>query len=366
MTADEIKERLKAVKYPGFSRDIVSFGIVKEISLDEKALQVRLLVVTEDEEVRQQIVAGVEAVLDSITGLPAVDIIVERPQTSASGHSAPRTAGAGGDHGAGHGAGTIPGISRILAVASAKGGVGKSTVAANLAVSMVALGFSTGLLDADIYGPSIPTMFGVDPQERLGQSEDGKLLPIERHGVKLVSMGFFVPPGSALIWRGPMLTKALTQFIGDVRWGDLDYLILDLPPGTGDVQMTLTQRLAMDGGVIVTTPQDVALADVERGIRMFKQAKAPVAGVVENMSFHVCPCCGERTHLFGEGGGARVAERYDVPFLGGIPLLRTVREGGDAGCPVARSEPDGEVGLAFLDLARKLSTAMPAREVGHA
>jgi len=365
MNADEIKERLKSVKYPGFSRDIVSFGLIKEIDLDDKRTQVRLYLVTQNEDVVRQIVSDVEACLRGIPGIPPPDIVVERQQQEhGHAHGAGRDAGA-----AARGPRKVPGIARLLAVASGKGGVGKSTVAANLAVALAARGYRVGLLDADIYGPSIPTLFGVRADDRVESDENGTLIPLERYGVKLVSMGFFVGEGAPLIWRGPMLTKALTQFVYDVRWGDLDYLVIDLPPGTGDVQMTLTMQFALDGGVIVTTPQDVALADVERGIRMFQQAGAPVVGIVENMSLHVCPKCGRESRLFGSGGGARTAEAHKVPYLGGIPLVRGVREASDSGCPIAAADPTGEVGRAFDEIARRVTVELPAgvqHEAGHA
>jgi ATP-binding protein involved in chromosome partitioning len=363
MTADEIKERLKSVKYPGFSRDIVSFGLIKEIEVDEKRTQVRLYLITQNEDVVRKIVADVEACLRSIPGLPAPDIVVERQEARGTG-------GAGIPGGEPtRGPRKVPGIARLVAVASGKGGVGKSTVAANLAVALAARGYRVGLLDADIYGPSIPTMFGVRPDERVESDEDGKLMPIERYGVKLVSMGFFVGEGAPLIWRGPMLTKALTQFVYDVRWDNLDYLVIDLPPGTGDVQMTLTMQFAIDGGVIVTTPQDVALADVERGIRMFQQAGAPVVGIVENMSLHVCPKCGRESRIFGAGGGARTAKAHEVPYLGAVPLVRGVREAADAGYPVAAADPGGELARAFDEIARRITVELPVaaeREAGHA
>ena len=362
MTADEIKERLKSVKYPGFSRDIVSFGVVKAVEVDAKRTQVRLYVVTQNDEVTRKIVEDVEACLASIPELPAPDIVVERPQEAAAapqpGQRARET---------GRGPRRVPGVARLVAVASGKGGVGKSTVAANLAVALAARGKRVGLLDADIYGPSVPTLFGLTTKDHVASDDEGRLIPLERYGVKLVSMGMFVGDGAPLIWRGPMLTKALTQFLQDVKWGELDYLIIDLPPGTGDVQMTLTMQFALDGGVIVTTPQDVALADVERGIRMFQQAHAPVVGVVENMSYHVCPKCGRRSQLFGEGGGTRTAAAHSVPFLGGIPLLRSVREAGDAGAPIATTDPSGEVATAFAAIAKRVEEELPLHgTVGHA
>ena len=362
ITSEQIRERLKAVKYPGFTRDIVSFGIVREIEIDERRTQVRLALVTENQDVIRQIVADVETVLGGIEGIAPADIVVERPQ-AAQGARGP-TAQAGREMS--RGPRRVPGVTRLVAVASGKGGVGKSTVAANLAAALVLQGKRVGLLDADIYGPSIPTMFGVGPDERVRSDERGNLIPLERHGVKLVSMGFFVGEGSPLIWRGPMLTKALTQFLYEVDWGGLDYLLVDLPPGTGDVQMTLTMQTALDGGVIVTTPQDVALADVERSVRMFQQCDAAVAGLIENMSYHVCPCCGDKRYLFGHGGGARMAKTYGLPFLGEIPLVRRVRESGDEGRPIVVSDPQSESGRAFLSIAERLSIDFAGAEIGHA
>ena len=360
MTAEEIRDLLKQIAYPGFSRDIVSFGLVKEIHIERDRLEVRLSMATENQDVISAVVANVEGLLGARDGLPPVDVIVEKPQGSKPEQAREMAQQMGG------GPRGIPGIARVVAVASGKGGVGKSTVAANLSVALARAGWRVGLLDADIYGPSIPTMFAVEGRDGDATDAEGRFLPAEREGVKLVSMGMFVADGAPLIWRGPMLTKALGQFLGDVAWGDLDYLILDLPPGTGDVQMTLTQNVALDGGVIVTTPQDVALADVERGVKMFEQASTPVLGVIENMSVHECSECGHRSHPFGDGGGLRVANRFAVSFLGALPLLRAVREAGDAGRPLAAADPDGAVGKAFAELARRLTTEVPVAGVGHA
>jgi len=358
MTPDEIREKLKAVKYPGFSRDIVSFGIVKEIDVDDARVQIRLAIVTESREVALQIVQGVEEVIGAIDGLPPLDLIVEKPQQAQAADQAASSVQRGPKG--------IDGVKRIIAVASGKGGVGKSTVAANLAASMARSGLRVGLLDADIYGPSVPTLFGLTAEDRADSDDEGRLIPIERHGVKLVSMGMFVSDGAPLIWRGPMLTKALTQFMWEVAWGDLDYLLVDLPPGTGDVQMTLTMQVALDGGVIVTTPQDVALTDVERGVKMFQRVDAPVLGVVENMSLHVCPGCGREAHIFGHGGGQRMAEKFGIAFLGEIPLLRSLRESCDAGVPSVIASPDDAVAKAFAAVSERLTLSLPGQEVGHA
>ncbi len=362
MSEQQIKERLKGVKYPGFSRDIVSFGLVKSITVEPGRCEVRLSILSDNRDVVRQIVADVEAELARTPELGHVDVVVEKPAAD-RGTQARETAKA-----MGRGPAQVPGVARIVAVASGKGGVGKSTVAANLAVALARRGLRTGLLDADIYGPSVPLLFGVDRREAGRSDEDGRFLPVERHGVKLVSMGFFVAEGAPLIWRGPMLTKALHQFVRDVAWGDLDVLVIDLPPGTGDVQMTVTQSVALDGGVIVTTPQDVALADVERGVKMFQQADVPILGVIENMSFHICPGCGDRAHIFGDGGAARVANRFGLTVLGSIPLAKPVRLSGDEGTPIVVSEPEGTAARAFRGLAESVADAVGAsREVhGHA
>jgi ATP-binding protein involved in chromosome partitioning len=250
----------------------------------------------------------------------------------------------------------VPGVKNIIAVASGKGGVGKSTVAVNLAVSLARQGASVGLMDADIYGPSIPLMMGRQDQ-KVFASESGKMIPLEAHGVKIVSIGFLLDPDAAVVWRGPMVGKAVQQLVRDVEWGELDYLVIDLPPGTGDAQLSLAQGVPLAGGVIVTTPQDIALLDASRGLRMFKDIKVPVLGIVENMSFFACPHCGERTDIFSHGGGRSTAERLEVPFLGEIPLDVEVRVGGDEGQPIATRE-DQPQAKAFAELATRVAAAV--------
>ncbi len=358
MTPDQIREHLKQVSYPGFTRDIVSFGVVKDISVDAGITRVVLAIVTENAEVESQIVTSVHALLEGLEGIGEHEIHVEKPQTNRQAQARDMATAMG------RGPGKPEGIARIIPVASGKGGVGKSTVAANLAVALAASGCRVGLLDADIYGPSVPTIFGVSRAEE--SAPDGKLVPVERCGVKLVSMGFFVDAGAPLVWRGPMLAKALGQFLNEVEWGQLDYLIIDLPPGTGDVQMTLTQSVALDGGIIVTTPQDVALADVERGIKMFEDVGASVIGVIENMSYHVCPGCGDRAHLFGSGGAEKVADRFGVALLGEVPLQRSVRESGDDGTPIVTADAGDDAARAFRELADRVMREVPLSEAAHA
>ena len=238
----------------------------------------------------------------------------------------------------------LPGVKHIIAVASGKGGVGKSTVAVNVSVALAQTGAKVGLMDADIYGPNVPMMMGVPvPPEKEGE----KIKPAEAHGVKIMSMGFFVPEDTAVVWRGPMVHTAIQQFFRDVLWGDLDYLLIDLPPGTGDAQLSLSQIVPLTGVVTVTTPQEVALSDVRKGVMMFKKVNVPLLGMIENMSFFVCGHCGERTEIFSFAGGERAAEKFDVPFLGRIPLDPAIREGGDAGTPLVVADPGSPQTQAF-------------------
>jgi ATP-binding protein involved in chromosome partitioning len=246
----------------------------------------------------------------------------------------------------------LPGIADVVAVSSTKGGVGKSTVAVNLACSLVRLGLRVGLLDADVYGPSLPTMLGVSG--RPSGDANGKVLPLERFGLKAMSTGFFLDDSSPVIWRGPLVTGLLRQFLKDVAWGELDMLLIDMPPGTGDAQLTLVQQVPLTGGVVVTTPQAVSLLDVERGIAMFQQVNTPVLGIVENMSFFQCPDCGEREEIFGGGGGQRLEKDFGVPLLGQIPILPEIRSSGDAGTPLVVEQPEHPVSRLYLAIAEKM------------
>jgi ATP-binding protein involved in chromosome partitioning len=249
----------------------------------------------------------------------------------------------------------IKGVKNTIAVASGKGGVGKSTVAVNLAVALAQAGAAVGLLDADVYGPSAPLMVG---QSARPQMRNGKIVPLDAHGVRVMSIGFLLDPEKPLIWRGPMVAQLITQFLNDVEWGELDYLVIDLPPGTGDAQLTLSQRIPISGAVIVTTPQEVALADAVKGLKMFQEVKTSILGIVENMSGFVCPGCGERHDIFGTGGGARTAAQHEVPLLGEIPIEPAVREGGDTGRPVVVAAPESVSARAFRDLAARVATRL--------
>lgn len=249
----------------------------------------------------------------------------------------------------------LPGVKKIIAVASGKGGVGKSTVAVNLAVALAQSGLAVGLLDADIYGPSVPHMLGADVQPVV---QGGRIIPVEAFGLKLMSMGFLVPAEKALVWRGPMVMGAINQMLGQVEWGQLDVLVVDMPPGTGDAQLTLAQKARPHGAVIVSTPQDISLIDARRGIAMFGQVNVPVLGIVENMSFFCCPNCGHRADIFGHGGARAEAERLGVPFLGEIPLQLAIRESGDAGTPITAAAPEGDIAAAFHAVAAHVRASL--------
>src|SRR5215469_2542092 len=349
---NEILAELKKVKYPGFTRDIVSFGIVKDIEVAHAGVTVMLGVASAKPEVAEKIAAEVKAAVAAMPGVPAVKIQIEQapqPAQRAAAVAQPRT---------------IPGVKHIVAVASGKGGVGKSTVAVNLALAMRALGWRIGLMDADVYGPSVAMMVGVEKAPTL--TPERRIIPLERYGIRYISMALFINDETAVIWRGPMVTKLETEFLFNVEWGELDCLVLDLPPGTGDAQLTITQRVALDGGVIVTTPQEIALLDVKRGVAMFEEVHVPVLGVVENMSYYLCPKCHHRHEIFAHGGGARLADSLHVPFLGELPLVRELREGGDHASPLVASNPAHPVSAAFKSIAAKVIEGLDKSEVQHA
>lgn len=255
----------------------------------------------------------------------------------------------------------VPGVKHIIAVSSGKGGVGKSTVAANLAVALALSGAKVGLMDADVYGPNIPMMMGAPTPP---VQEDGKIKPAESHGVKLISMGYFVPEETAVVWRGPMIHTAIQQFFRDVLWGELDYLLIDLPPGTGDAPLTLSQLVPMCGAIAVTTPQEVALHDVRKGLMMFQKVNVPILGIIENMSYFVCGHCGERTEIFSSGGGERAAEKLGVPFLGRIPIDPAIRVGGDTGMPIVVAEPASPQAKAFKEIAAAFVARINTMDAG--
>jgi ATP-binding protein involved in chromosome partitioning len=338
-----IRERLKSVKYPGYSRDIVSFGFVKQVAANNGAVSVSVELASAAPEVLKQIKAECENAIRSLPDVGAVHVEVK----AASGPGAPAAAAASPwDQQSG-----IPGIKKVVAVASGKGGVGKSTVSVNLACALSRLGASVGLLDCDIYGPSIPLMMGVNDRPTVSAAE--KLVPPQNHGVKLMSMGFLVEGDAPVIWRGPMIMKTIQQFIHAVEWGELDVLLVDLPPGTGDAQLSLCQTVPLDGGVVVTTPQEASVGVVRKGIAMFRKVNVPILGIVENMSYFETPS-GERVEIFGNGGGRAEAARQEVPFLGEIPLFTQIRIGGDQGVPIVVSNPEDKASEPFFQVAKTL------------
>ena len=339
----DVREALRAVLFPNFRRDIVTLGMVQDVRVDGGRVQVHVRPGSDDADVLERLRTRISEVVRRVPGVDAVDVQL-----------AGAAEGRGRDPFAERAA--LPGIRHVLAVASAKGGVGKSTVAANLAAALAAGGARTGLLDADVYGPSIPIMFGTSARPRA--TPERQIEPIERHGVRLASMGFFLDERSPVIWRGPIVMGIVRQFLRDVRWGPLDYLVVDLPPGTGDAVLTLVQQVPLAGAVVVTTPQDVALLDVTRGIAMFAQVSTPVLGVVENMSGYRCPSCGTEDAIFGVGGGAALAKDVGVPLLARIPLVPAVREQGDAGVPIVVADPAHPASAAFRELAVRVREAL--------
>jgi ATP-binding protein involved in chromosome partitioning len=339
----QITEALKSVKYPGYSRDIVSFGLVKEISAANGGVSVALQLSNAAPEIAAQLKTEAEAALRNLPGVQRVHIDVRN--TAATGGPNPWA-----------NQNRVPGIKHIVAVASGKGGVGKSTASVNIACGLRHLGASVGLLDCDIYGPSIPLMMGINEKPTISSEE--KLVPPTNYGVHLMSMGFLIEGDAPVIWRGPMIVKTIQQFFFSVAWGELDYLLVDLPPGTGDAQLTLCQTVPLDGGVIITTPQEASLGVVRKGIGMFQKVNVPILGIVENMSYFTAPG-GQRVEIFGHGGGNEEARRQNVPFLGEIPLFTEIREGGDKGIPVTISAPESAPGSAFISIAKKLRDQLP-------
>jgi ATP-binding protein involved in chromosome partitioning len=341
VTQTDIQNALKAVKYPGYSRDIVSFGLVKEISAANGVVSVALQLTSPNPEAAQQIKTEAGRVLKTLPGVNQVHVEVRQPAAGQSPGGASPFANQKG----------VPGVKRVIAIASGKGGVGKSTVSVNLACALQQLGARGGLLDCDIYGPSIPLMMGVHEKPTI--SAESRLVPPVAHGVKVMSIGLLLNDDQPVIWRGPMIAKTIDQFLTAVEWGDLDFLLVDLPPGTGDAQLSLCQTVPLDGGVIVTTPQEASLGVVRKGIAMFNKVNVPILGIVENMSYFTTPN-GERVEIFGHGGGKEEAARQNVPFLGEVPLFTEIREGGDRGTPIVVSTPNHAAGRAFIQIAETL------------
>ncbi len=380
---DALREALRAIKDPASGRDIVSAGLVEGVEQRGGLVQVSLLTDRAHAAAMEPVRREVEALLGrqpGVTNATAVLTAHKAPSAAAAPPppaAAQAPAGQGGrqaqgGHGHGHGqpggqkpALLLPEVKAIVAVASGKGGVGKSTVAVNLAVALAQQGHRVGLLDADIYGPSLPRMLGLN---RKPEVRGDKMIPLQAWGLSCMSIGFLVEEETPMIWRGPMVMGALEQMMGQVEWGPLDMMVVDMPPGTGDAQLTMAQRVALTGAVIVSTPQDIALIDARRGVRMFERVQVPVLGLVENMSFFCCPACGHRTDLFGHGGAKLEAARLGTDFLGEVPLLLDIRTASDAGTPIVAAAPESEAARAFAAVATavwaKLSGATVVRSSG--
>ncbi len=348
VSRQEVLEALSKVVDPDLKRDIVSLGFVKELAIEDGEVCFDVELTTPACPMKDLIKMQCEQALMRLDGVKKVK--VNLTVCTAGRKPSPVE--------------ILPEVKNIIAVASGKGGVGKSTVATNLAVALGILGAKTGLLDADIYGPSIPLMMGI---HKPPVSSDGNRLdPHRQHGISMMSIGFLLPANEALVWRGPMVANALTQLLKDVAWGELDYLIVDLPPGTGDAQLTLSQTVPLAGAVIVTTPQDVALIDARRGVGMFQKVSVPILGIIENMSYFVCPNCSHRSDIFSNGGAKKASGEYEVPFLGEIPLDIETRIAGDEGNPIVIAKPESPNAKAFLDIAGKLASLVSIIHTGSA
>ncbi len=348
ITRDQVESALDRVINPDTNASFAAGKTVKEIRIDGDAVGIDIVLgypaKTVAENVRQSIAEAVRA-------LPGVGGVTVNVASKVVAHAVQR------------GVKLVPNVKNIVAVASGKGGVGKSTVAVNLALGLAAEGASVGMLDADIYGPSQPTMLGIRGRP---ESHDGKSIePMVGHGVQAMSIGFLIDTETPMVWRGPMVTQALEQLLNETRWRDLDYLVVDLPPGTGDIQLTLAQRVPVTGAVIVTTPQDIALLDARKGLKMFEKVNIPILGIVENMSMHVCPNCGHESHIFGQGGAERMANDYQIEILGQVPLDIAIREQADSGQPTVVAAPDSRAAAIYRQIARRVAIRIADRQQDH-
>ncbi len=362
VTKDAVLEKLRTVQGPDFSSDIVSLGLVSDIFIADEKVFFSITVPAARAKELEPLRTAAERAVRAMPGVAGAMVALTAEKKGGGMENAPpakpaqrpapaqqRPPAQGGGHSGRRG---VPGIEQIIAVASGKGGVGKSTTAVNLALGLLALGLKVGVLDADIYGPSMPRLLGIKGKPT---TVDGKILrPMENFGLKVMSMGFLVEEDTPMIWRGPMVMSALTQMMREVEWGELDVLVVDMPPGTGDAQLTMAQQVPLAGAVIVSTPQDLALIDARKGLNMFRKVDVPLLGIVENMSYFVAPDTGKRYDIFGHGGARAEAERLDVPFLGEVPIEMVIRERSDSGAPVVVSEPDGQAAAAYRAIAEKV------------
>ncbi len=339
-----IEQAIDKVVDPHTEASITKNNTIESLNIDGNKVSVKLGLGYPATSVHAQLSEAVQSALETEDGVDSASVEIN---TAISSHAVQE------------GTKPLEGVKNIIAVASGKGGVGKSTVSANLALALSAEGASVGILDADIYGPSQPRMFGLSGQPT---TDGNRLQPMNSYNIQTMSIGYLIEEDTPMIWRGPMVTQALEQLLRDTQWNDLDYLIIDLPPGTGDTQLTLAQKVPVSGAVIVTTPQDIALIDARKAVKMFEKVEIPILGVIENMSTHICSNCGHEEHIFGEGGGQRMADDYDVDFLGDIPLDAKIRENMDAGKPTVVADPDGKVSTTYKAIARKASAKLASRK----
>ncbi len=348
ITREQVEAQLDTLINPDTGKSYLAGKSVKSVKIDGAAVGIEIVLgypaKTVFDSTRKAIVDQIKA----IPGVDSVDVLVTSKIVS---------------HAVQRGVKLVPNVKNIVAVASGKGGVGKSTVSVNLALALAAEGATVGMLDADIYGPSQPTMLGIKGRP---ESKDGKRIePMVGHGVQAMSIGFMIDTETPMVWRGPMVTQALEQLLNETHWKDIDYLVVDLPPGTGDIQLTLAQRVPVTGAVIVTTPQDIALLDARKGLKMFEKVNIPILGIVENMSTHVCPNCGHESHIFGEGGADRMAKDYSVEVLGSIPLDIDIRQQADSGCPTVVAAPDSRAAQIYRQIARRVAVKLADKQQDH-
>lgn len=353
VSKDAVINALRKVDDPDLKRDLVSLNMIKDVVIEKNNVSVTVELTTPACPLKNKIEQDcINAVKSEVKGVENVKINMTAKVTS---------------HNDSKKNSILPGVKNTIAVASGKGGVGKSTVAVNLAVALAKDGAKVGLIDADIYGPSIPLMMGLTEKPKIYQDQETqKMLPLENYGIKLMSIGFLIDDNQAVIWRGPMASGAVKQFMSDVNWGELDYLIFDLPPGTGDIQLTLVQTIPLTGAVIVTTPQEVSLIDAKKGLKMFERVNVPVFGIIENMSYFIAPDTGKRYEIFGNGGGAKLAESLSTNFLGGIPIDPRIREGGDKGVPMVYDLPDTKESELIMEISRQLAAQVSINNLNTA
>jgi ATP-binding protein involved in chromosome partitioning len=345
ITSEQILSALRNVYDPDLHKDLVTLGMIKNIVIEKSRVGFTVELTTPACPLKAEIERMCREAVEAIPGVGEIEITMTANVRANTGKGIPQQQ-------------SIPGVKNIVAIASGKGGVGKSTVSANIACALAQMGAKVGLLDADIYGPSIPIIMGVEDAHPMVDEKKEKLIPVENYGVKIISMAFLQTPGSAVIWRGPMVAKAVQQFLRDVEWGEIDYLVVDLPPGTGDAQLTLAQAIPLSGAVVVMTPQDLAASVAVKAVAMFQRLEVPILGIVENMSYFLCPSCNERHHIFSRGGGEQAAEALHVPFFGAVPLAIEIGAQADEGMPSVVADPNGPYAAAFREIAERVAQAI--------